>query len=265
MATNRPAYAVQALRTFLSYTEESDRLLEISIRGITVLTRMPKLAKELAGWTSKTDEEDKAAIEEAERVAEFANKEIESGFPLLHAHTLVGLWGALEAAVSDTLLNILLNEPGLLKYDCFAKVRITLAEFEMLDREDRMRFLLEEISRAQGFSHKQGVDKFEALLDNFQLSGPVDDQTKKTLWEINHLRNAIVHRASLADRRLLKACPWLGLKVAEKIVITPRALNKYHGALCGYATTLIHRLARRFDANPPQPHHESASPAPPHA
>src|ERR1700731_2179596 len=178
MSKRVPEYALQTMKDGLSYVNEAERLLQMSIKGVSGLRGMPSIIEVLAKVEAMDPDDGQPKhrfpIEQANEFAQFAQKEIDSGFPLLHAHTLVGIWGAFEAGVEDMLVGILINEPELLQDQAFGKVRISLAEFEVLDKEDRMRLLLEELARAQGTTRKQGVDKFEALLDRFQLSGPLD-------------------------------------------------------------------------------------------
>jgi len=65
-----------------------------------------------------------------------------------------------------------------------------------------MRIIVSEIQRAQRSGLTQGVDAFEKVLRVFALDGSVDGGIKKRLWEFNHVRNVIVHRAARADSRL---------------------------------------------------------------
>lgn len=98
----------------------------------------------------------------------------------------------------------------------------------------------------KGLRQKHGVDSFEPVLDHFALSGEVDQDTKKTIWEINHIRNVIVHRRSIADRRLVEACPWLGVKIGEAIVISHKTIGCYYAAFCNYTLAITHRLGSRY-------------------
>lgn len=246
-----PEYAAQPLRRFLDYCEESYRLLHLSMRGVSGLRGMPRLVAALKPF--ETDEDDaeprRKSLEDAKQTAEFANKECESGFPLLHAHTLVGIWGAFEAAIEDMLVGLLVNEPDLLRDKAFAKMRVSLAQFELLEREERMRLLLAELGRGEGAARTTGVDSFEALLDCFNLSGPVSPDTKKSIWEMNHVRNVIVHRGSLADRRLVEACPWMNLKLGDRLTVAHDQLEHYGGVLCDYALSITYRLGERYDVD----------------
>ncbi len=63
------------------------------------------------------------------------------------------------------LVGILMNEPHHLKEPSFAKVRVPLTEFEALDKEDRMRLLVEEINRSSPLGQKNGIGAFESLLE----------------------------------------------------------------------------------------------------
>lgn len=257
-----PVYATGPLRRFLDYYEESLRLLHLSMRGISGLRGMPGLLKLVPPWSqtvtmrdlaeSVSDEKTKKAkrdLETAEARANFAEKESESGFPILHAHTLVGLWGGVEAAVEDMLVGILLNEPGVLESEAFCRVKVQLAEFHRLDAEERMRLLLAEIERHHGSATKLGVDAFEFVLEKFGLSGPVEPEIKKLLWEMHHVRNVLVHRAGLADRRLVENCPWLNLKQGNLVRVNHSSLMQFGGALCKYVLGLAYRLGTRYDVD----------------
>jgi hypothetical protein len=244
-----PNYALDPLEAFLAYIRDSDRLLHVSMRGISALRGMPRIIEvltEVRSGDEPRSEKDGSSLEQATADAAFAEKECEAGFPLLHAHTLVGDWGAFEAAIEDMVVGLLLNEPELLQGDALAKVRIPLAEFEALEKDERMRLLISELERNQGIGRKQGVDSFEALLERVGLSGSVDAEIRKVVWEMHHVRNVIVHRGSLADRRLVKNCPWMGLKVADKVVVTHESLGRYTEGLCSYVLALVYRLGARY-------------------
>ena len=115
-----------------------------------------------------------------------------------------------------------------------------------------MRFLVGELERAKTPGAGQGVDTFENVLQLFGLSGAVDDNIKKTLWEMNHIRNVIVHRDSLADLRLVRECPRLKLKVGDRVLVNEENYGSYHDAVYEYLKVLARRLAERYDAPVPR-------------
>jgi hypothetical protein len=184
---------------------------------------------------------------ERERVdAEFAENELRDDFPFMHASALVAAWGSLEAAIEDVAVGILLNEPKAFDRDEFMKVRVPLSTFEGLDKEDRVRFLISEVQRPQAAGAGQGVDTFENLLQLFDLSGKVEENVKRTLWEMNHMRNIIVHRDSHADSRLVHACPWLKVKVGDRLMVSYSQFGLYSDAVFEYVKTIVRRLMVRY-------------------
>jgi len=214
------------------------RLLELLMEAQLAETRL-----EFAERHEKTK---KIARDEAA----FAVQQINDGFPQQHASALVTLWAGLEAAIEDMLVGILLNEPDILRRPNFSKTRVTLADFELLEREDRMRFLVSELSQDQGQGGRsRGVDYFEASLAPFDLAGPVDDDVKKLIWTAQNLRNIILHRSSIADRRLIESCPWLPIKAGDAIIVRSDELYGYGRAFAAYVLTIARRLGTRYDVD----------------
>lgn len=250
MEKDLPEYAMGPLRRFVAFWEECHQLLHLSMKGISMIQAVPKSIEALemayAAGYGDSSEKERLSLSDAKKMAELAKKECGSGFPLLHAQLLVALWGAVEAAIEDMLVGILLNEPEVLKNDAFAKIKIPLAEFELLDKDERMRVLVEDIGRGPG---ALGVDAFETLLARFDLTGNVEEGDKKTIWEMHHLRNVIVHRSSLADRRLIQSCPWLNLKIGDKITVTHEALFRYGKKLVEYVLAVAYRLSTRYSVD----------------
>lgn len=235
----------QPLARLGEYITEADRLLTLCMAGFGTLSQMAPLAEaleDLEGLSGDSESREGRDMEDIHQRAAFAQAEIDRGFPLLHAHTLVGAWGALESTILDFMVAWLLVNPAVLQRPDFKKVKIPLADFEALDREERMRYVVDTVERDAGTQFKAGVTRFEGLLALIGLSGPVDDDTRKHLHEAFQLRNVIVHRAAIADRRFVEACPQLGYKVGEKVVISHEAWLKYRNAIYRYATAVIRRV-----------------------
>jgi hypothetical protein len=254
-----PRYVADPINGFLDYMEENMQLLHMSMRGIGMITMVPNALSVLGERPYSENRPDdpetrkqdfQKALEAAESAARFAEREGKQGFPLLHAHSLVGAWSALESAIEDAIVGMLMNEPDLLWNETLSKIRIPLAEFEALDKEERMRYLLEELERTHGLRRRQGVDGFEDLLGHVNLSGAVEPDIKKAIWELSNLRNVIVHRGSMADRRLVQGCPWMGLRVGDKVTVTHEALGRYFAALHQYLIVILHRLRAKYGLGP---------------
>ena len=240
-----PGYAIDPVDRFVESLQSDLRLLHLSTRGIGLLTGMPGVLEVLLRGSNPEDAARLTAdVDEAKEEAELAENERRTGFPLLHEHALVALWAALEAAIEDMLVGIMLNEPLVLTGKAFAKIRIPLAEFETSEKEERMRFLIAELGRNIG--RAKGVDAFEGLLVHFDLSGEVGDRERKMIWQMQHLRDVLVHRAARADRRLVEACPWLNLAVNDHVNISSELVRDCANALIGYGWIILRRLAKRY-------------------
>lgn len=233
-----PQYATAPLRGFLDHRKEVSRLLHLAMYGIEFLIGIPD-AMEVV------QDNDKDLIEEAQARAELAKREVERGFPLLHAHTVVSLWGALEAAIEDTAVGIMFNEPHHLKNEALARIKVPLTQFETLDKEERIRYLIAELERGAAGA-KRGIDCFETVLRCVGLDGSADDETKKSLWEMHHVRNVLVHRGGIADRRLTESCPWLSLEPGKLVVIAHDKLGDYYNGTIVYASEVLIRICEKY-------------------
>jgi hypothetical protein len=207
--------------------DEVDRVLHLSMGGISQIAKIVPLLLNMEnyrqGWV------------------EFAQKELDRGFPVLHSHAIVALWGILEATIEDFVIEFLEYNTSSLAHPSLASIRVPLAEFEQLDKTDRLRLLLAEYGCHSKADLKQGVTRFETFLDLVRLSGGVDENLRRNLFEHQQVRNAIVHRAGLADRRLVVQCPWLNLKVGGPIHVSHSEYLRYHDAMSTYLTELVIR------------------------
>ena len=256
MADKIPDYAFNPLRRCLDSIFITNRLLLLSVSGLKIISNRPQMVQRLIDLTAQAGQEVAAELnsdlENAIADAAFTRNERDNDFPYLHAYTLVGQWGALEAGIEDMLVGILVNEPIVLEKSDFAKAKIPLSKYELLDKEERMRFLLSDVQRTQSSGIAQGVNTFENVLQVFDLSGSVEEGVRIGLWEMNHLRNVVVHRDSRADLRLIQACPSVNLKVGDRVFITNEKYGYYANALIDYIRLVICRLGKRYDAPPPK-------------
>jgi hypothetical protein len=231
---------------FFNFFEEAERVLQLSIKGIIQISRQMPLLEALDNLERVRAENSGKPIEpkdfkDARIEAEFARQEIEKEFPLLNAHSLVTIWSALEALFEDVLVAHIINRPEILKEDAFQKTRIPLATYEQLNQEDKARLLLYELQRGLSSEQRLGLDCFESLLKIVGLAGKVEDSIRRDIYELQQLRHTIVHRASLADRKLVEACPWLKLTSGERILISHDQYRRLITSVQKYVTVVIER------------------------
>jgi hypothetical protein len=240
------AWARPRFQLCVDDVHELDRILHLSIEGFDKITKMPILTKALynldEATKTPTDPKTKKTIEQTDAMAKFAEAEMKNDFPSLHAHTVVSLWGSLDALVFDLATLRLIHHPETLKDEKLGKLKIPLADYETLTKEERMEFLVRELARSVNADFKTGLGKFEVILDAIGLGGAVSPELKKTLLELSQVRNVIVHRAGVADSRFAKTCPWFGVKSGEKVRIDHKTYKKYSDASHEYIFCLINRV-----------------------
>lgn len=244
---NTPGWATEAFTQFLDYSEDLNRILHLSTRGISMIRAVPKVVEVLAKVKQDDDPSTvEERLEKAKEEAELAQREVDTDFPLLHAQAVVSLWGGLESLIRVFLSRWITNEPKALGANQIKKLRMQFGEYESLDREERAYYVIDLLERELQSPLKQGVMRFETILDVFGLSGQIDEDVKKNLFEMYHVRNIIVHRRGLADRKLLNACPWLSLHVGDLVTIDRKCFRRYSNSVVSYIIELIVRVAVYF-------------------
>jgi hypothetical protein len=92
-----------------------------------------------------------------------------------------------------------------------------------------------------GEGSAEGITQPHSLLKVVGLAGRVEDGIRRDIYELQQLRHTIVHRASLADRKLIEACPWLKLMPGERIMISHEHYRRLVVAVNKYVTVVIER------------------------
>ena len=220
-------------------------LVHLHMSAVSRLIGIPGFLKE-AFYEPEESEWLISARKEAERAKDEASR----GFPLLHAHSLLGLWSALEALVEDVAVAWLIAKPDTLQRSEFAKIRVPIAEFQLLSIEDQMSYLIAEVQRDLRTEQRSGVARFERLLDAIGMGGSTPKEVGKAIYEAQQVRNVIAHRGGAADRRLVEACPWLGLKPGQPLAVSHKKFVYYLRAIHIYVVELINRF-RAFEGMKP--------------
>lgn len=242
-----PAWATAAFKQMLDQTERLEDVVHLAMRGIGIVQKAHEAVELLAlidGDVTSTDAEER--LDRAKRESDLAEREVADGFPVLHSQAVVTLWALLEACVRRLVADWLTNEPTSLQNTPFDKVKVRLAEYERLEKAERMLYVADALEREVAASLQTGVGRFESLLEALRLSGDVPDLLRRELYELSQVRNAIVHRGGSVDRRLAEACPWLSLTPGELVLISHKMFGKYAGAVHAYLILLICRVAERF-------------------
>lgn len=236
---------------FIKYFSEVEKVLNISIDGINVLQREPDLLKAVIELQCSEEyrqisEDEQIKIKKVEQEAEYAKQMNESGYPLLYAHSLVSLWGALETLIEDLTVSFLKNEPSKIKKEKVNNLAIPFFQFVELDEDEQMKLILELLEQKLKSKYRPGIARFEAILDVLNLSGDIPENITRDLYEMYNIRNVIVHRSSVTDRKLLSNCPWLTYQIGEKVIINDIQYQRYSNALKEYAIILMNRVRKHI-------------------
>jgi hypothetical protein len=235
--------------------ERRTHVLRLSMSGISMIRGVPKAIAALAAADAGL-EDAKEKMERAEKDKELAQREVDHDFPLLHEQATIALWSELEALVRSFLARLLANNPAAWHCEAIKKLRVRLGDYVGLETLDRCLWIIDLIDQELSGPLRSGVTRFENLLQPFQLSGSVEPECQKALFELSQVRNVLVHRSGVADRKLLEACPWLNLKAGDNLQITHEMWQAYDGAVGVYVLEIIQRTRVYFGI----PRHEPPLP-----
>ncbi|MBK7978264.1 MAG: hypothetical protein IPK07_35135 [Deltaproteobacteria bacterium] len=231
--------------------DETNEVLHLCIDGIRSIEHAVPLAEAvhnlavIEGPASVAADSERSLAQTRAR-ASLARREVQAGFPLLHAHTLAGVWGSLEAAIEDLAVGILEHDSTIRSREAVAKIKIGLAEFEQLDQSDRMRTVIGELQRTSRADQRLGVGAFEVVFAALGFSGSVSEDVRRNVLEFQQLRHVIVHCGSIADRRLVSRCPWLELRPGQKVRITHAQFARLVATAIHYFADLVERVREKY-------------------
>ncbi len=200
----------------------------------------------------KTEEELVRVKERAAEVEVFAKQQKEDGFYYLFSLAVVRLWGILEAMVDDLVIDFLRRPDECKDKDLIYSLKGPLLEFATAPPERQADFLTERLKDAVKAGLQPGVGRFEAMLDPIGLGGGIGSDVRRVLFELNQVRNAIVHKAGIADRRFIENCPWLNLNLDKPIKVNAEDFHLYTTSAYYYAVEIRLRTENFWGYERPQ-------------
>jgi integrase len=226
------------IRRLTDYLEEERDLVELSRVGIEMLRKQRPSSRSVQDAAATLTR----AVSGVELVAR-AEEEASDDHPLLHGHSLVAIWGALETMAIGVVAAWLIHRPGS-RSDKVSDIKVPYSMFEDLSEEDRVDALVHELDQQWGA--KKGVDRFETLLTWVKLSGQTDPVLAQNLYEMQQVRNVFAHRRGIADRRFIEACPHFGCGVGDQILLDRDAWYDAMVAALVYAETVLLRMKEQL-------------------
>ena len=245
----RLAWEIQLFKDYAYQMEHLSYLLHLSVKGISSLIGAAGLIEAVSNlekYEGKKDENSQAKIENAKKEAELAKKEVEEDFPLLHAQFTIALWSSLECLIRLFIVRLLQNHKPAMEAKAIQKLQVKIGEYEGLEGEERYFYIVDKLEQDLSIPLKSGITRFENLLEPFGLSGPIDENVRRDLFELNQVRNVLVHRSGIADRRFIESCPWLNLSVGDPVKISNQTAQQYFKSVQIYSVELIIRVGEYF-------------------
>lgn len=252
----------QRLRAAARGMEDLDAFVKVVAAGLTELN-VPKFLEETERAVLQMNDRLRAAgrvpvddnpamRERATRlIKDFTEKEVTDGHPYLFRFSIIRLWSILDEYVSGTLADfarylIASGDPKLKPQ--LRKIKVPAAQFWLASEEERSGIFIKQLQVEREVGGKHGIDKFEALLEVFDLKENVPNEISMAILALSESRNCIVHHSGCAGRNLLDRCEWLGAKFGEPLTIKWNQYRTYSAAASWY----LFEIARRLLAKHPK-------------
>src|SRR5690606_2128740 len=114
-----PEWSVAPIRNIVNQIHRQGQLLDICRSGISILRGTPKLIEVLS--KIHVAGEPNTKLEQAQKEAELAQREVDEGFPLLVSQATVTLWSTLEAGIRLLVVRWMQNQPNSLQNEAIQK------------------------------------------------------------------------------------------------------------------------------------------------
>jgi hypothetical protein len=243
---NLPVWLGPPFQQFHRHFKNERRFLHLGMQGLSQVSHAPGLLemafKVLKEKPDHDAQQAEKTIEKAREDANWTKSEIDTGFPILHSHFVVALWSTVEVFCEDLAVAWLGNTPEAWKKEEISRLKIEVGTYHTMDDEERARYIIDCLSRSLGAPLKSGVTRLDDVLGVFGLTPSVGPNVRKALHELCQVRNAIVHSGGVADERLIRECPWLGLKTNDRLQI-PHLISGWYGfAVDRYVERVLNQI-----------------------
>lgn len=226
-----------AFKVWFEYCESTENLIHLAYDSFRHQLRLPHIVDLLQSSRHHKDGDMESALWHAG----IAQKEIESGFATLHAHTLLGLWGALECLVEDLFLEVIGADETLFVKEEFRKLKVPVSALG--NQASRNLSILMEASKQVG--DRRGIGLFENLLKFVGLAGEVPTRISSQIYYAQCIRNVWAHRGGIADETFVRGCPTPGITIGQRISIDKALFAGLMHAMHMYVKVIDNRMRSR--------------------
>lgn len=234
------------LEPFYDCSDKLDKIIDIlavTMNGCFLSTNYDKILNRLKEY------EDDGFINEIkhqtildDQAKEAGEHEIETSFRYTTSQALVQMWSALEDSIKNYVINHIHHENEVHEIPEIGEIEIKYSDYLQSNDFELSLAIAEEYIANRKFSYNSGVTRFEVLLKPFGISGKVPQNVKYDIYEMQKLRNCIVHRSGKVDQILLEECPKIDAALGENVPINTTELLRYHKAMTGFLRLILEWL-----------------------
>jgi hypothetical protein len=117
-----------------------------------------------------------------------------------------------------------------------------------MDPIERIEYIVDKVEDKHKSKFSRGVGRFEHMLKPFGFGGEVDPIASKILLEFSAVRNCLVHRQGVVDRRFLEVCATGQWQPGTNIAIDRTKCDVYSRVALQYGATVASRINERYGA-----------------
>jgi hypothetical protein len=180
------------------------------------------------------------------RAVPIALAQKDRGCPFLHGLAAVAVWGELEAFVEDYAIEMLLFDDHLWRSETFAKLRAPVVDFMAMSLRERAEWTVQAIQRDMGAGQRNAISLLQSPVESVGLNGQVNELVKRPLIELCAIRNLLVHRRGVADKRFLSLCPWSPIAVGDNACVDGPKLDWYASAAVLFGCELLVQTLKKY-------------------
>lgn len=221
---------------------EGSHLDALACAGMRIYLRLQALEQGQAAGDGPENEDAKDRLG-------FAQVEVASDFPALHARSVLSLWAGLETLVEDVAVLLLQYRPESRESGNFAAVKGNLVDFWNLSNRQRAEVVLRELQKR---TRGPGVGQFDSVLEALGVKVQITQDVRRTLLALQQTRNLLAHRGGVVDARFQDVCPWLSPGIGERLTVSGEQVRAYDLASMEYVAALRVRIAAGFRPSTPE-------------
>lgn len=185
------------------------------------------------------------AQEMIDRVHGYLKEEKRNGYFHTNSQFSILLFAYLEGGIKRFIMSLFEHLPTVYDIKEVKDIKISVAEYRKCSKEELYGYLFERYEDSVAKGEKYGVSRFEKMLKPFGFGGAVDEEVKKSIFELAQIRNCLLHKGGRADKAIIENCSWLELKLNERVSINNEQVISY----CNNVTAYIQTVARRVIAH----------------